>query len=85
MGETVKMFDYWAFHGDGRVQFFQICNGRIFDYREYECEEDAPVLIINERSFNSSFIGPVRDLRYHGRSYIAPTCVLDRPATPEGK
>lgn len=70
-GTQVKMFDYWAFHNDGTVQFFQICQGQIFDYREYDRVEDAPVMFIDERSFNSSFIGPLRGLRYHGRSYLA--------------
>ncbi len=60
MTDTVKMFDYWAFHDDGRVQFFQICEGKIMDYREYDRVEDAPVLLLDD------------DLRYHGRSYIAP-------------
>jgi len=70
--DTVKMFDYWAFHNNGSVQFFQICEGVLTDYREYEREEDAPVTIINERSFNPNFVGPTRELRYHGRSYVAP-------------
>ena len=72
MTDTVKMFDYWAFHNDGSVQFFQITEGDITDYREYECENDAPVMIVNERSFNPSFVGPIRALRYHGRSYFMP-------------
>lgn len=70
MNDIVKMFDYWAFHNDGTVQFFQICEGRIYNYQEYDRVEDAPVMFIDERSFNSDFIGPLRELRYHGRSYI---------------
>lgn len=66
---TVKIFDYWAFHGDGRVQFFQICEGKITDYREYACPEDAPIIQVNEAE---GIIGPVHDLRYYGRSYVAP-------------
>jgi len=77
MIDTVKMFDYWAFHNDGRVQFIQICEGEIIDYREYERREDAPIYIINERSFSPDFIGPVRELRYHGRSYVMPTDSLN--------
>ena len=68
MIEAVKMFDYWAFHDDGRVQFFQITEGEITDYREYACPKDAPIIKVNEIE---GIIGPVRDLRYHGRSYIA--------------
>lgn len=69
---TVKMFDYWAFHDCGRVQFFQVTEGKITDYREYDRVEDAPVALLNERSFNRNFVGPCRDLRYHCQSYIAP-------------
>jgi hypothetical protein len=64
------MFDYWAFHNDGSAQFFQICEGVIVDYREYERAEEAPVMIMDERMFNPNFVGPVIGLRYHGRSYI---------------
>ena len=67
--DVVKMFDYWAFHNDGSVQFFQITEGEITDYREYENEKDAPVFRIHEGSFNPNFVGPSRMLRYHGRSY----------------
>ena len=70
MSETVKMFDYWAFLNDGSAQFFQICEGEIVDYREYDRAEDAPVMIMDERTFNPHFVGPVLGLRYHGRSYI---------------
>ncbi len=69
---VVKMFDYWAFHNDGRVQFIQVCQGEILDYQEYAKIEDAPVALINERSWNPEFIGPLRELRYHGRSYVVP-------------
>jgi hypothetical protein len=72
MTDTVKMFDYWAFLSDGRVQFFQITEGKITEYREYEKQEDAPIFLIDERSWNPSFVGPVRTLRYHGRSYEIP-------------
>ena len=66
MIETVKMFDYWAFHDSGFVQFFQICEGEIFDYREYDRVEDSPIAILKIPLMT----GP--DLRYHGRSYLAP-------------
>ena len=72
MIETVKMFDYWAFHDDGQVQFFQICEGEITDYREYDCIEDTPVALLDERSWNTGFIGPIVPMRYHGRSYAMP-------------
>ena len=68
MIETVKMFDYWAFHDDGQVQFFQVCQGKVIDYRHYDKVEDAPIALIGE--------GP--ELRYHGavliiwRAYLAP-------------
>ena len=68
----VKMFDYWGFHSDGSVQFFQIAEGQITDYREYDRVEDAPIALINERSWNPNFVGPIVPLRYHGRSYIGP-------------
>ena len=64
MIETVKMFDYWAFHDDGSVQFFQILNGEIFDYQYYNKPEDAPVFRMRP------------DIRYHGRSYEAPKCAV---------
>ena len=70
--DTVKMFDYWAFRNDGTVQFFQITEGEITEYREYERKEDAPIVLIDERTWNPGFVGPVRGLRYHGRSYVRP-------------
>lgn len=76
--DAVKMFDYWAFHGDGRVQFFQVCEGEVFDYREYERVEDAPVVLIDESTWNPAFVGPTVPLRYHGRSYLAPSVLADR-------
>ncbi len=88
LSDTVKMFDYWAFHNDGTVQFIQICDGEVFDYREYDRVEDAPIVVIDERSWNPSFIGPIRGLRYHGRSYVAPRVGVERDnavkRTPEG-
>jgi len=60
--DTVKMFDYWAFHDSGMVQFIQICEGEITDYREYAKIEDAPITLIGD--------GP--ELRYHGRAYEKP-------------
>ena len=60
MIETVKMFDYWAFHDAGNVQFFQICEGEIVDYREYASVKESPVFLLRD------------DMRYHGRTYIAP-------------
>jgi len=72
MTETVKMFDYWAIHDDWSVQFFQITEGEVTKYREYDCIDDAPIVLIDERSFNPTYIGPIRRLRYHGQSYIAP-------------
>ena len=60
MSETVKMFDYWAFHDDGQVQFFQICEGEIVDYREYASVKESPVFLLQD------------DMRYHGQSYIVP-------------
>ena len=70
--DHVKMFDYWAFHGDGRVQFFQIVEGEITEYREYDRLEDAPVALIDESAWNPNFVGPTRQLRYHGESYVRP-------------
>lgn len=58
--KTVKMFDYWAFLGDGRVQFTQIREGEISDHRIYERIEDAPIVLLGDRP----------ELRYHGRSYV---------------
>ncbi len=58
--ETVKMFDYWAFHDDDTVQFFQICEGKIVDYQYFEDAKDAPVVLMRG------------DIRYHGRAYVAP-------------
>ena len=72
MIDTVKMFDYWAFHDDGTVQFFQVCQGEIIQYRKYARLEDAPIALIDDRTFNPNFVGPVRELRYHGRAYEAP-------------
>lgn len=60
--ETVKMFDYWAFLGDGSVQFTQVCEGQVSDHRMYDRIEDAPIVLIGD--------GP--ELRYHGRSYLVP-------------
>ena len=71
-GQTVKMFDYWAFHNNGTVQFFQVVEGQLTDYREYDRVEDAPVVLIDERSWNPTFVGPIRELRYYGRSCVAP-------------
>ncbi len=65
MMDTVKMFDYWAFHDDGSVQFIQICEGEIVVYREYERVEDAPIALLK-------WSDDAPDLRYHGRSYEAP-------------
>ncbi len=65
MRDIVKMFDYCAFHDDGHVQFFQITEGQLTDYREYARPEDAPVMRVD--LFEG--IAPPRDLRYHGRSY----------------
>jgi hypothetical protein len=59
---TVKMFDYWSFPDDGTVQFFQVCNGEVVDYRHYAKVENAPTALIGN--------GP--ELRYHGTAYIAP-------------
>ena len=73
MNNRVKMFDYWAFHGDGSVQFFQITEGRISDYRHYANSKDAPVAILDERTWCPGFVGPILPLRYHGRSYYGPT------------
>ena len=70
MSEKVKMFDYWAFYNDGSAQFFQICNGEIFDYRQYADVKDAPVMFIDERAWSPDFVGPINGLRYHGRSYV---------------
>lgn len=64
------MFDYWAFHKDGSAQFFQICNGTIINYREYADAKNAPVMLIDESTWNPDFIGPINGLRYHGRSYL---------------
>ena len=58
--DKLKMFDYWAFHKDGSVQFFQICEGKIIDYQEYSDVKDAPVVLFNDQ------------LRYHGQSYFKP-------------
>lgn len=70
--DYVKMFDYWAFLSDGCVQFFQIAEGKITDYREYDRIEDAPIMLIDKRLWNPEFIGPIQSLRYHGRSYVRP-------------
>ena len=60
MIEAVKMFDYWSFPNDGTVQFFQICEGKVIDYRHYESVQDAPIALLRD------------DVRYHGEAYVAP-------------
>ena len=69
MIKTVKIFDYWAFHDAGNVQFFQICEGELVDYREYASVRDSPVFLLRD------------DMRYHGRAYIAPV----QPTTQAGE
>ncbi len=58
--QTIKQFDYWAFHRNGSVQFYRIREGEVADYREYDRVEDAPVLVLDP------------ELRYHGQSYLVP-------------
>ena len=77
--DSVKMFDYWGFRGDGSVHFFQICEGEIIQYHKYDRIEDAPIVLIDERTWNPGFVGPIVPLRYHGRSYVAPTSETQEP------
>ena len=68
--DIVNWFDYWSFHDDGSTQFFQVKEGELVRYQEFD-PGYAPILHINERTFNPGFAGPVMGLRYHGRSYVA--------------
>jgi hypothetical protein len=70
--DKVTVFDYWAFHDNGNVQFFQVTGGEVTDYRRYLHPEEAPVIRIDERTWNPDFVGPIRHLRYYGQSYVKP-------------
>lgn len=81
MNDRVEVCDWWAFHDDGSVQFVQVTEGEVTDYRDYENAKDAPIFIIDERSWNRGFVGPIIPMTYHARLYYRPASTVSQKET----
>lgn len=70
--DKVEVFEYWSFNRLGGVQMFTVTHGEVTEYREYADRNDAPLFIVNERTWNPGFVGPIVPISYYGRAYDRP-------------